>query len=120
MKLAQDYLKETSSGNTLGGFNSRLQGLSLMECNDGVPSGSIWGQRYIGWDLAHGMIEKGKIFSLLKTESGEVEFKCFPDGDQWCCVGPEFENLQESDGYTFADSRKEAIEKFVALTAPTI
>lgn len=109
MKMAQDYLRESASGECRGGFNSRMYGESWSICMDGIPTGHRWGQRNMGWETADEMIRKGKIFS----KEGGVEFKCYPDGDRWCCVGPDFINLQESDGYTFADTQREAIDEFV-------
>lgn len=120
MKTAQDYLKETASGEARGGFNARLQGQTHHECMDGMPAGSRWGERNAGWDLANKMIMNGEIFSRAKINGKEIEFKCFRDGDSWCCVGPDFVNLQESDNYAFGDSRDEAIINFSEVEVPEI
>ena len=117
MKLAQDYLKDTASGECRGGFNARLQGESFNKCMEGMPQGFRWGQRSNGWEIADRMIREGKIFSEIKTEKGRVEFKCYQDGDQWCCVGPEFENIQESN-CSFGDTQEAAIEKYIDLYSP--
>jgi len=119
MKLAQDYLKETVSGETRGGFNARLQGQTFSQCMDGMPAGHRWGQRNAGWELAENMINRGEIFSEIVTDNGRVEFKCFLDGDSFCCIAPEFINLQESDCYAFGDTRQQAIDKFLMLPART-
>ena len=111
MKLAQDYLSEYASGETRGGFNSRLQGESRSKCMSGIDSGSRWGERNNGWELADELIRKGKIFSM----SGDVEFKCMLDGDTWFCHGPDFIDLMASDNYVFADTREKAIEEFCDL-----
>ncbi len=51
MKLAQHYLKETASGDSLGGFNSRLLGDSRMRCMEGTLSrllrGDPVGDKYV-------------------------------------------------------------------------
>lgn len=40
------------------------------------------------------------------------KIKCFRDGNAWCCVGEDFEDLQESDNYAFGDTRIEAINNY--------
>lgn len=116
MKSAQDYLKPTAGGECRGGFNSRLFGDSRLKTMDRIPQGSRWAQRNAGWELADGMIRKGKIFSRTVIDGKDIEFKCMQDGNAWCCVGPDFENLQESDCYAFADTFDEAIIEFSKLT----
>jgi len=111
MKTAQDYLTDTASGHTRGGFNSRLQGERWSDTIYGAK-GSIWAERNAGWQMADDMIKQGKIFSEVKTENGSVEFKCFPDGAAWCCVGADFINIQESD-CAFGDTWQEAVDKYV-------
>ncbi len=81
---------------------------------DGMPHGNRWGERNNGWELADEMIKEGKIFSEIHTASGMQEFKCMQDGDAWCCVGSGFVNLQESNNYAFGDTRKQAMDSFVA------
>ena len=113
MKLAQDYLKSTSSEETRGGFNARLQGMSFGECMSGIPSGSRWGEHSRGWEIADSMIKKGDIFSEIETEKGRIEFKCYLDGNLWCCIGPEFTNIQECYA-AFGNTQDAAIRKFTA------
>ena len=38
----------------------------------------------------------------------------FLDGDQYCCVGPEFVSIEEGVGYAFGSSREEAIANYAA------
>lgn len=38
--------------------------------------------------------------------------KCYPDGDAWCCVGPDFEDLQTSDNFAFGETRDAAIKAY--------
>lgn len=115
MKMAQDYMGRYEGGEAYGGFNSRLYGLSRLETLRDIPSPSErWGRRNGGWELADGMIRAGKIFSRTEIDGKEIEFKCYLDGNAWCCVGPGFENLQESTA-TFGDTREEAIALFAAM-----
>jgi len=112
MKTAEHYLKASENSHVRGGFNSRLYGDSWTDTMYGAR-GDIWRERGSGWNLANEMINAGKIFSEIKTEQGSIEFKCFKDGNQWCCVAPEFINLQESDCYSFDSSREKAISLFL-------
>jgi hypothetical protein len=111
----QHYLSETANGHCMGGFNSRLYGESCLQTVDGVPQGYIWGQRILGWELADGMIREGKIFSDVKIDGKTIRFKCYKDGNQWCCVGDGFEDLQESSNYAFGETRDAAIKNFATL-----
>jgi len=111
MKSAQDYLNQTATGEHRGGFNSRLFGDDRLDTLYGIPQGERWGQRNAGWELADKMIREGKIYSLTKINDKEIEFKCYLDGNAWCCVGPDFENLQESDAF-FGDTQDEAIKLY--------
>ena len=114
LKYAQDFLPDTASGEACGGFNTRVLGYSFSECMDGISAPSErWGQRCAGWTLADKMIREGKIFSRIKTKNGDIEFKCFPDGDSWCCVGYGFVNLQESNNYCFGNTYIEARTSFI-------
>ena len=110
MKTAQDYLSDQLSGECRGGFNSRLQGISLIDTLFNVPAGAQWSDRHYGWHSADGMIKKGEIFSIKDN----IEFKCQQDGDAWCCVGEGFVNLQESNNYAFGDTWGEAVDKFIS------
>ena len=112
MKTAQDYLSNSASGYKRGGFNCRLFGDSRSETMQGA-SGAIWAETNAGWYIADKMIRDGKIFSEVKTSKGSVEFKCYADGDSYCCVGKGFVNLQESNNYAFGDTWQDAIDAFL-------
>jgi len=112
MKTAQDYLDKYSGGECRGAFNARIYGDSWSKTVAGSPQGSVWAERNAGWNLADSMILQGKIFSKMNFNGKEVTFKCFADGNKFCCVGEGFENLQESDRYAFGDTRDEAILNF--------
>ena len=116
MKYAQDFIPN-EDGQCLGGFNSRLFGESFRECTDG-SIGWHFNQRAAGWNLADGMIKSGKIFSKTNIDGREIIFKCFRDGDAFCCVGEGFENLQESNNYAFGASFDEAIKAFSSIAIP--
>lgn len=117
MKTAQDYLPETATGHCRGGFNSRLHGDSLLKTIDGDGQGYICGQRISGWEIADKMIMRGEIYSKAVIDNKEICFKCFLDGDTWCCVGEDFINLQESSCYAFGDTRDDAIKRYAAIAA---
>jgi hypothetical protein len=117
MKTAQDYLSLDSGGECFGGFNSRLYGESWSKAVSGSPQGSVWAQRNAGWNLADSMIKSGKIYSKTTVKDKEITFKCFADGDEFCCVGEGFENLQESNNYAFGDCFDSAVVNFGLLNA---
>jgi len=112
MKLAQDYLSEHCGGECRGGFNARLYDESWAKAVSGAPQGNAWAARNAGWHMADSMIKQGQVFSVIKIRGNDFVFKCFADGDKFCCVGEGFVNLQESDNYAFGDSFDEAIINF--------
>lgn len=48
----------------------------------------------------------------LESERGPGNTLIFLDGDQYCCVGPEFVSTEESDRYAFGSTREEAIANY--------
>ena len=133
--MAQDLI-ETPSGHVRGGFNMRIQGHSVSDINQCNPRGP-YSQGYF---CADDMIRGGKIFytQRFKCECGDYPFpyggswvcnrcglgnckkdwwviKVFKDGDAWCCIGLDFEDLQSSDNYAFGDTRQEAIDEYEKL-----
>lgn len=122
MKTAQDYLVSTCSGQMRGGFNARLQGEDFLTAMDCVPQGYEWGQRCAGWDAAEKLISEGKIFSVYRFEylprctlwPEWWVVKVYKDGNEWCCVGEGFENLQESENFEFGSTRNKALENYKA------
>jgi len=133
--MAQDFFDdyEPSWG---AGFNMRVLG-------DAPPIASEhwdFAQRHHGWNRADRMAREGKIYAVHVFPhdcSGHAfqyggywvcntcgrkgvdkdwwQIKCSKDGDAWCCVGPGFENLQESDNYAFGDTYDAAIEAYGKL-----
>ena len=41
--------------------------------------------------------------------------KVYKDGNAWCCVNTDFEDLQASDDYAFGDTRNEALKNYETL-----
>lgn len=137
LKYAQDVMNEYAGGEAMGGFNSRILG----DPSPGLCNYTF----YSGWELADGMIKKGKIFytHIFRHLSGNKicnglsfsfggsqvcntcgrnkllkdwwKVKVMKDGDAWCCIGEGFENLMESDNYAFGDTRAEALNNYEAL-----
>jgi hypothetical protein len=50
----------------------------------------------------------------LESYPGPGGTLIFLDGDQYCCVGPEFVSIEEGVGYAFGASREEAIANYAA------
>jgi hypothetical protein len=48
----------------------------------------------------------------LESEPGPGGTLIFPDGDQYCVIGPEFVSMEESDWYAFGSTREEAIRNY--------
>ena len=137
MKSAQDYM--TGSGDAMAGFNRRIYGETFNDAFQHAR-GEEYGRLYSGWMLAESMIAAGKIYSVHNFHnshdgcSGHAFIygggwvcntcersnlrrpwwiiKVYEDGDQWCCVGKGFENLQESSNYAFGATREEAIKNY--------
>lgn len=112
LKMAQDLLPPYQGGHVNGGFNSRVYGEGKSTAVY-MDTGSIRGDREVGYDAADKMIMEGKIFSVYSINGKDFEFKCMKDGDSWCCIGPDFVNLQESDCYAFGESYGDAIINYV-------
>jgi hypothetical protein len=48
----------------------------------------------------------------LESTRGPGGTLIFLDGDQYCVVGPEFTNVEESDWFAFGSTREEAIANY--------
>jgi len=135
---AQDVLRVPASGSAMAGFNCRVFGESerdTFQYQHEITDHS----RRAGWDLASRMIADGKLFFVynfhsLSCDGGYAfsyggtwvcntchqsnlakpwwKIKVQKDGTAWCCVGLDFENLQESDDVAFGESRDEAIKNY--------
>lgn len=144
-KLAQDVISG-SGGSAFAGFNRRVHGWSYAE-SFRYDAEKQDRQLYSGWELAGRMIDEGKLFYVhnFHHKYSGCEGYAFPyggtwvcntcnkerlnrewwkikvqkDGNAWCCIGIEFENLQESENYAFGDTREEAIDNYGKLMAET-
>ena len=62
-------------------------------------------------------------FELLKNDpdleatSGPGGTLIFIDGDQYCVIGRNFVNVEESDGYAFGSTREQAIANYAMKNA---
>lgn len=136
LKFSQDFMKQPG-GPAGGGFNARILGHSQTETMDNVTWG--YGERLAGWRLADDMARAGKLYAVhnfhhshecrghafpyggtfVCNECGRSglnkdwwTIQCYADGNAWCCVGPDFVNLQESDNYAFGDTYDDAIKAY--------
>ena len=50
----------------------------------------------------------------LQSEPGPGGTLIFQDGDQYCCVGPDFVSMEESDSCGFGTTREEAFANYSA------
>ena len=50
----------------------------------------------------------------LQSEPGPGGTLIFLDGDEYCVVGPDFVDMQESDCYAFGNTRERAIANYAA------
>jgi len=136
LKFADQVLKG-SGGSAFGGFNSRIMGHDYSQ----TMSGRTWdiGQTVAGWRLADDMVRAGKLYAVhnfhhshecaghafpyggtfVCNECGKSRLekewwtiKCYVDGNAWCCVGPDFEDLQSSDCFAFGDTYDAAIAAY--------
>jgi hypothetical protein len=138
LKYAQDLIKASSSVNC--GFNSFINGHSQPKRSD-YGCVSEWGLITQGYDFARKMAEdNGIAFThVFKCKQDG----CFPfqyggffvcnacgnkdvnkewwkiqvekDGNEFCCHGLDFENLQESNNYAFGETFEQAIINYGIL-----
>ena len=48
----------------------------------------------------------------MQSEPGPGGTLIFQDGDQYCCVGPDFVNMEEGDRCGFGSTRDEAVANY--------
>ena len=132
LKYAQDLIK-TRNSSVAGGFNSFIMGYDQPKPNDHHD----YGERIQGYDYAESMAKDGKIaFTYkFKCECGGYPFQyggfwvcnscggrdvnedwwiiiVEKDGNEYCCHGLDFTDLQESNNYAFGKTFKEAIKNY--------
>lgn len=120
-------------GSVLCGFNLRVDGGDFKDLTEYSDKQSMFG----GFILADNMIRQGKIYYVenFRCKCGSYRFrygggwacnncntcintpnwwsvKVFKDGNAFCVVGENFENLQVSDNVAFGDTREEALENY--------
>ena len=129
--MMADKIFKTSSGEFRGGFNSRIHGKTEIGQYDK-------GESYYGWQAAEDMIKDGSVyyvqpfphsnctgaafyygalFACNTCQRDHLEkpwwsIRVFKDGNAWCCVGEDFKDLQESENYSFGDTRDQAIKNY--------
>lgn len=136
LKFSEHFLRDP--GDYAGcGFNARIMGHSYTETIEHRTHGI--GAIVSGWHLADSMARAGKIYAVhnfhhshecnghafpyggtfVCNSCGESDLvkdwwkiKCFQDGNAWCCVGPDFEDLQSSDCFAFGESYETAIKAY--------
>lgn len=130
------------SGDFLGGFNSRVQGLDRHSTVGGLPRF----ERGQGWDKADEMVSDGKIYFIHPFPHGQCKFTGFvyggtwacngcntdgfqkpwwairvmKDGNAWCVAGEGFQDLQSSDNYAYGDTREEALKAYAELMTQSV
>ncbi len=139
LKYAQHAAPDLA-GNAVLGFNCRVMGHSYNETLRGRTWGV--GEVSAGWRLADDMARKGKIYATHNFHHSHEcrghafpyggkfvcetctwpgypdlckdwwQIKCYPDGNMWCCVGPDLEDLQASDCFALGDTYDEAIKLY--------
>jgi len=137
---AQDVLSGHLGGQFYGGFNTRV--LGDMNSNKFILYSDMRGLH--GWQLANDMINDGELYYVHNFHDAHSDcpkgsgspyggtwacntcnndhfekpwwiIKLFMDGNAWCCIGEDFEDLQASDNYAFGDSKESAIDNYAKL-----
>jgi len=122
-----------ASGLFSSGFNRRIYGETIAEATKDQPLAV-----HQGYNYADKLIKNGEIyyihnfhqkecvgmafqyggFWVCNTCGGKAvdeswwTIRVFQDGNEFCCVGENFVNLQESNNYAFGKSRAEAINNY--------
>lgn len=137
LKYSQDLIK-TSSTSVMGGFNEFINGSREPKRTD-YGDVSEWYSRKQGYEYAKEMAREKGIAFRYRFKCGKNS-NCFPfdyggsfvcnacnnsgvdkewwkikvekDGNEYCCHGLDFINLQESENYAFGKTFEEAIENY--------
>lgn len=136
LKTAQELIKANS--NVMGGFNQFIFGSPPPKRGD-YGSGDQWYSETQGYEYAKEMAKKGEIYFTWVFKCG-VNTDCFPfmfggvfvcnscgrsnvdkdwwvikvekDGNEYCCHGLDFEDLQSSDNYAFGGTFEQSITNY--------
>jgi len=68
-----------------------------------------------GWSFEYGGTQVCNDCGRKNIAEDWWKVKVFKDGNAWICIGEDFENLQESDNYSFGDTRDEALKNYQSL-----
>lgn len=134
--IAQDIFKNPQAlgGEFCGGFNSRVHGQSQLgqydrgdrmqgfwKAEDMILAGEIYFTVPFPHPPCHGhAFEYGATWVCNTCERNHLDkpwwnIRVQKDGNAWCCIGEDFQNLQESENYAFGDTRDAAIEAYGKL-----
>lgn len=134
-----DYPAVCNGGSGGAGFNRRVYGSTYLEAFQ-YPHEFQDVYLNAGYRLADKLIDQGKIYYVhnfhhldcrrggyafqyggfwvcndcggSNLENEKWKIKVFKDGNNYCCVGLGFENLQESSNYGFGDTKEDAIKDY--------
>lgn len=138
LKYAQDLIKTTNSSIDAG-FNMFISGYHKPTFSDGHNSDTYG--RIRGYDYAKDMAKKDGIAFIHRfkcknegcapfmyggsfvcnscggngVDKDWWKIRVEKDGNEFCCHGLDFINLQESDNYAFGSTFEEAIENYGKL-----
>ncbi|MCZ4244964.1 hypothetical protein [Pedobacter punctiformis] len=136
LKYAQDYIRANSS--VMSGFNMFINGHAPITFGDGFNDAY---ERIQGYEYAEKMARENAIafthvFGCKKSGCYPFQYGGFfvcnscggkgvdkdwwkikveKDGNEYCCHGLDFKNLQESDNYAFGKTFDEAIYNYGEL-----
>lgn len=137
LKFAQDLI-DSKNVSINSGFNQFIHGNTSPKRSD-YGSAEQWYQETQGYEFAKKMAKENAIAFVHVFKCGNSE-KCFPfnfggffvcnncgrkevdkdwwiikvekDGNEFCCHGLDFVNLQESENYAFGKTFQEAIVNY--------
>lgn len=136
LKYAQDLIK-TNNANCAAGFNSFINGYSEPKRSD-YANNDEWLAKYQGYQYAKKIAKEDGIAFVYAFKCSikgcyPFEFGGFfvcnscgnknvdkswwqiqveKDGNEFCCHGLDFINLQESENYAFGNTFESAIENY--------
>jgi hypothetical protein len=131
--LTAQHIFSNADGQFSSGFNCGVYG-ETISCTQGAGI-----DFFRGWSKAQDMILDGKIFYIHNFHTKECDrndsfiyggfwvcngcgkkkidkswwtIKVVRDGSEFCCIGENFTNIQESDNFAFGKTKKEAIDNY--------
>lgn len=139
LRTAQELIKPTNT-NVMAGFNQFIHGTGEPDRSN-YGDKSQWYEEQQGYDFAKKMAEEDGIAFTHVFRCGSIgcapfsyggffvcnscgnkgvdkdwwKIKVEKDGNEFCCHGLDFVNLQESSNYAFGKTFKEAIDNYGKL-----